>query len=308
MTGARVLVLIPSYNHGPFIKARVLSVLNQNLTEVEASIDVRLIDDGSSDGTMAILESIEDERFRTHRRAVNSGSPFTAWVEACDLLREGGHDFIWIAESDDRAAPDFLMHGLSAMARESKAVIYYTHSWYIDERDLIIGHSINYLKKYFPAMSWVQPFTLTGRDFIAGALLSGMAIPNMSSALIRADAFCQAMDPCYANFRLAADWIFAIAVSKLGRIIFDPRDANYFRHHARTARSETNLARVVAEHMSATHSAFITGWCEDEAYRAQMRVWAEMYRHERVSRKEFTELVRKIAPEMLDEFLSFLPR
>ena len=311
MVEARVLVLIPSFNHGAFIEARVRSVLNQRfgaaLDGNKISLDVRLIDDGSSDNTMRVLDGIKDPRFAARQRQVNSGSPFTAWIEACEILQAGRHDFIWIAESDDRAAPDFLTHGLAAMACEPEAVLYYTHSWYVDERDLIIGHSINYLKKNFPEIEWGRPTTVDGKDFIAGTLLRGMAIPNMSSALIRAGAFRDAVEPTYGKFRLAADWIFAIALSRYGKILFDPRDANYFRHHQRTARGEANHARVVAEHMSATRAAYLTGLCKKEAYVAQMQVWAGAYRHERVARSDLIDLICKVNPEALDELLAFIP-
>lgn len=306
MNNARVLVLIPSYNHGPFIETRIQSVLDQNLNKTGAKIDVHLIDDGSNDATMDILASISDHRFTAHQRPLNSGSPFTAWMDACHILDTGDYTHIWIAESDDYASPDFLSGGLDAMENEPRSVLYYTHSWFINERDLIIGHSINYLKKYFPKTNWSARTIFEGQVFISELLLRGMAIPNMSSALIRADAFREAMEPDFVNFRLAADWVFAISVSRLGRILFDPVDANYFRHHERTARHEANHARIVAEHMSATRAAFLKGLCEEADYREQMNVWAGMFRHERVARKDFIEIVHKINHHELGEFLSFI--
>jgi glycosyltransferase involved in cell wall biosynthesis len=303
MAQPRVLVVIPSYNHGGFIEARVRSVLAQGAGD----LDVRFIDDGSNDQTMEVMAGIVDPRLSVRQREVNSGSPFTAWIEACDILREGGHDYIWIAESDDRAAPDFLEHGLAAMEADSDAVFYYTHSWYVNERDLIIGHSINYLKRQFPNVDWSKTQTIKGDDYVAGCLLRGMAVPNMSSALIRADAFCKAVEPEFRQYRLAADWLFAIAISTLGNVIFDPRDANYFRHHARTARSEAQQARVVVEHMSAALAAFSTGLCDTQAYETQMKIWAGMYAHEKVKRGDFLAMAQVVNPDALAEFLTYLP-
>ena len=303
MAEANVLVIIPSYNHGRFIEARVRSVLQQTA----GHLDVRLIDDGSSDQTMTVLEGIRDPRLIVSQRPENSGSPFTAWIETCDILAEGRHDYVWIAESDDRAAPDFLANGLMHLEKSRDAALYYTHSWFIDERDLIIGHSINYLKKYFPELDWSTFFSIDGHEYVRTCLLRGMAIPNMSSALIRAGPFSRAVNPEFRRFRLAADWIFAIALSCQGAILFDPRDSNYFRHHSRTARSEAHSARVVVEHMSAAHAAFATGLCEEDDYRAQMTVWSGMYRHEKVNRIEFIAMANNINPHAINELLSFLP-
>lgn len=303
MANPRVLVIIPSYNHGSFIEARVRSVLGQTA----GHLDVRLIDDGSTDETMEVVAGISDHRLQARQRELNSGSPFTAWIEAAEVLRKGDHQYIWIAESDDRAEPDFLEHGLSELEKNKDAVLYFTHSWYVDVHDLIIGHSINYLKKHFASVDWARRQEFGGHSFIRDCLLRGMAIPNMSSALMRADAFSAAVKPEYHRYRLAADWLFAIAMSMQGSVIFDPRDANHFRHHPRTARGEAELARVVVEHMSAAHAAYATGLCPVDAYRSQMEVWAAMYRHENVNREDFVGLAQIVNPDLLAEFLSYLP-
>lgn len=303
MPDPKVLVVIPSYNHADFIDARVRSVLDQSAGQ----LDVRLIDDGSTDQTMGVMAGITDPRLQVRQREVNSGSPFTAWIETAEILSEGRHDYVWIAESDDRAELDFLEHGLTQLEHSRRSVLYFTHSWYVDLHDLIIGHSINYLKKHFASVDWSSRQELDGDRLIRDCLLRGMVIPNMSSALMRADAFRAAVKPEYSRFGLAADWLFAIGISIQGSVIFDPRDANHFRHHPRTARGETRLARVVTEHMSATHAAYATGLCQRDAYRAQMEIWANMYRHERIKREDFISICQKVSPDLLTEFLTFLP-
>lgn len=59
-----VAVVIPAYNSGEFIREAVESVLRQSLT----SIEVIVIDDGSTDNTQQVLGSISDDRLTVLRQ------------------------------------------------------------------------------------------------------------------------------------------------------------------------------------------------------------------------------------------------
>lgn len=297
-----VFVLIPSYNHGRFIHDRVMSVLNQG----HRDLDVMLIDDGSTDSTMEVLSKINDPRFKAVRREVNSGTPFAAWYDAREIIRAGSYRYIWIAESDDRAASDFLERGVAALGSNPAASLYFCHSWFIDERDLILGHSINYLSGQFPDLDWRERWIMPGPEFSRATLVRGMSVPNMSSALMRADAFCAALTPDLSRYKLAADWIFAASIARHGDVIFDPVDNNFFRHHARTSRSEAAHARVVFEHMCATYSAYRFGKVDRNAYQSQMKILGGMYRYERVRLEDFFRVGAKISKSRLLRFLPFV--
>jgi glycosyltransferase involved in cell wall biosynthesis len=303
MPSPSVLVLVPSYNHGAFIGDRIRSILSQTFGEFE----LHVIDDCSTDSTRDVLSGLSDHRLRATIRTRNSGSPFSAWLDASDLLKSGQFDYVWIAESDDRAEPHFLERAVEALGKSPSVSIYYCHSWFIDDADLIIGHSINYLKQIFAGTDWDNGWQMSGEEFIGNCLIKGMAIPNMSSALIRANAFMAAVRPSFARYKLAADWMFAIHTASTGDVIFDAWDGNYFRHHQRTSRKETNTSRMLFEHMSATRAAYLSGAVDRKTYSEQMRVWTGMYRRERVpiidflrsgwrvSRSDLPECLRKLA-------------
>lgn len=286
-----MLALVPSYNHGSFIGDRIKSVLDQT----HANLELHVIDDASSDQTMRVLSAFSDDRMTVTRRPVNSGSPFTAWLDAAEILDTGSFDYVWVAESDDRAERHFVERGVSALDGFDDASIYYCHSWFIDDDDLIIGHSINYLNRIFPDVDWNRGWRMSGTDFIRRCLVRGMAIPNMSSALVRASVFRSALRSSIARYKLAADWIFAIETASRGEVIFDPWDGNHFRHHERTSRKETHLSRMLFEHMSATRTAYLSGTVDRHTYSAQMRVWVDMFRRERVSISEFVNWGWKIS-------------
>jgi Glycosyl transferase family 2 len=62
-----VSVVLPSYNHAPFVAAAVESVLNQTITDIELIV----VDDGSTDGTPEIVANIQDPRLRLVRLGEN---------------------------------------------------------------------------------------------------------------------------------------------------------------------------------------------------------------------------------------------
>jgi glycosyltransferase involved in cell wall biosynthesis len=69
---AEVTVLMPVYNGLPYVKEAIASVQKQTLSDWQAII----IDDGSTDGTLAYLRSLDDPRIRIETR--KNGGPAAA--------------------------------------------------------------------------------------------------------------------------------------------------------------------------------------------------------------------------------------
>lgn len=299
----QVLVLVPSYNHGRFISKRLQTVLDQTYT----SLQLLVIDDGSSDNTAAELSKFHDTRLRVMRRSFNSGSPFTAWIEARDELIKAHYDYIWIAESDDFAETTFLERGLRELQNTPSAALYYCHSWMIDEEDLIIGHSINYLRQNFPQIQWQHNWHMEGPRFASQLLLNGMAIPNMSSALIRADAFSAAVEPSLCNFKLAGDWAFSMRLATQGSVIFDSWDGNSFRQHARTSRRETETPRALLEYMVATYYAYIYAGAPKGNVAKQLAVWSRICKENHIQLASLSSICDPHLRPYLDDILACLP-
>jgi glycosyltransferase involved in cell wall biosynthesis len=92
---ARVSVVLPAYNAGPYLRPAVLSVLSERLEGLEAIV----VDDGSTDGS---LDSIADLPARVVRQrnlgeaaARNAGvraaeGDFVTFLDGDDLLAAGG--------------------------------------------------------------------------------------------------------------------------------------------------------------------------------------------------------------------------
>lgn len=65
----KVSIIIPTYNRADVLKASVQSVLQQSYTDFELLI----IDDGSTDNTDIVVESINDKRIRYLKMSENKG-------------------------------------------------------------------------------------------------------------------------------------------------------------------------------------------------------------------------------------------
>ena len=122
-----VSVIIPNYNHEPYLRQRIDSVLAQTFGDFE----VILLDDCSSDSSPTIIES-----YRHHPKVSrivlneqNSGSTFAQWKRGLALARGR---YVWIAESDDYADPEFLATLVPLLDADPSAAMAFTGSHMVD--------------------------------------------------------------------------------------------------------------------------------------------------------------------------------
>ena len=100
----RVSIIVPNYNYCRYLEARLQSLSNQTI----APYEIIVLDDVSTDNSREWLdENLERicpgaESFYNER---NSGSAFGQWLAG---VRRARGDYVWIAEADDIAEPEFL--------------------------------------------------------------------------------------------------------------------------------------------------------------------------------------------------------
>jgi glycosyltransferase involved in cell wall biosynthesis len=109
MTQPVISVIIPTYNYRQFLRECLESVFAQTFRDIE----VIVIDDGSTDDTPAILDSISEHRLK-HFRIPNSGIPCALNVG----LRHAQGEFIAFLDADDRWRPQKLGTELNLMRAE----------------------------------------------------------------------------------------------------------------------------------------------------------------------------------------------
>jgi glycosyltransferase involved in cell wall biosynthesis len=106
-TGPIVSVVIPAYNSARTIRATVRSALDQE----DVALEVIVVDDGSSDNTPELVETIADPRVRLVRQP-NGGAPSARNTG----IQHATGDWVAFLDSDDLWVPHKLKAQLSALA------------------------------------------------------------------------------------------------------------------------------------------------------------------------------------------------
>jgi glycosyltransferase involved in cell wall biosynthesis len=95
-----ISVVMPAYNHADFIEESILSVLNQEFSDLELLVG----DDGSSDDTVARARKIKDHRVQVFQNPVNRG----AALSLSELIGRARGKYVAIINSDDAWLPGKL--------------------------------------------------------------------------------------------------------------------------------------------------------------------------------------------------------
>lgn len=104
MSGHKVAVIIPCYNGERFLGQAIKGVLRQ--TQPVAEIIV--VDDGSSDGSVAIARSFKGVRCIEQRNAGVAAARNTGFDSSSS-------EFVWFLDADDRPMPDTVAKCLAAL-------------------------------------------------------------------------------------------------------------------------------------------------------------------------------------------------
>jgi len=167
---------------------------------------------------------------------VNSGSTFKQWAKG--FIHCSG-DYIWIAESDDLAHPDFLVKLVAQLDNHEKAIMSYCQSYEINNCGNIIGDYCRHTDDLNDAL-WNVDFSMSGEKFVNNYLIHRNCIPNVSAILFRRDAF-HFLDNKIKSCKYIGDWIFYIKILKNRELTFISDKLNYFRTHLATTRSGKTL-------------------------------------------------------------------
>jgi glycosyltransferase involved in cell wall biosynthesis len=224
-----VSVIVPSYNHAVFLTERLKSIKNQTYTNIE----IILLDDASNDDSVDVLEKFkqcEKRVVHTDYSVENSGQTNTQWIKGVERAQG---DYIWIAESDDVASPEFLAVLLAEFAVNEDIALAYCDSLIIDKLgDSIGGYdygSTNYKN------IWQQSFIKDGVDLIRDYFIFLNIIPNVSAVLFNKEHLQKAL--VVNDLKYCADWSCYIRLAITHKIAFVHQKLNQFRQHINTTRN-----------------------------------------------------------------------
>jgi glycosyltransferase involved in cell wall biosynthesis len=124
-----ISVIIPAYQAEHFVAGAVHSALRQT----HRTLEVIVVDDGSTDGTAARLASITDPRLRVLRQE-NAG---TAAARNAALEQAQG-SYVAFLDSDDRWFPEKLATELAILQNATTIGIAYSSHYAVDDRGALL--------------------------------------------------------------------------------------------------------------------------------------------------------------------------
>jgi glycosyltransferase involved in cell wall biosynthesis len=224
----QVSVIVPNYNHAKFLRARLDSILNQTFQDFE----LILLDDCSTDTSVEILQLYAGQSRVSHFvvNDQNSGSPFVQWERGLVLARG---EFIWIAESDDVAEPEFLERMVRILHEYSHVAMVYCRSVVIDQHGGRHGE-LQWLRNFCGSVL-DHDYVVSGAHEIRRHLAFMNTIPNASSVLFRSSALRQIRMP--VDMRFCGDWKVYLDLLKAADLAYLSRPLNLYRsEHSESTR------------------------------------------------------------------------
>ena len=227
----KVSVIIPNYNHAKYLVQRIESVLMQTLCDME----VVIMDDCSPDNSREIIERYarQDDRIRVVYNEQNSGNTFKQWNKG---IGEAIGEYVWIAESDDYAAPNLLEVLVAQLDADSAIGIAYCDSWLTDETNEVNLTDQGYLHRVNP-VQWAHSFTSDGIDLIRHYMSFVNVIPNASAVVLRRSLLAE-IGPAITDYKLAGDWLYWGRILSVTKVAYVAERLNYFRQHTNNVRSK----------------------------------------------------------------------
>jgi len=214
-----VSVIIPNYNHAPYLKERIDSVLTQEFQDFE----VIILDDKSPDNSLEVINQYQGHPKVSHIIAneQNTGNTFIQWERGISLAKG---KYIWIAESDDVAEPQLLGTLVGQLQAHPQAVVAYCHSQMID------SHGKPMEMTWHPKGSSGKTETYDGMTFNRKKMLVKNHIYNASMVVFSKSVF-PLIPKDYQQYRYCGDWLFWTYVCTQGQVIEVCKQLNHYRQH-----------------------------------------------------------------------------
>lgn len=251
-----VSVIVPNFNHAPYLKQRIDSILGQTYQDFE----LILLDDNSSDSSREVMESYRSNPHVSHVvfNEVNSGSAFRQWDKGIALAKG---EWIWVAESDDYAEHTFLERLMGEVVKEPDSVLAYSATYWVDQQG----------KKLWETPHSDKVNIYSGHDFIRRKLSVCNSIANVSESLFRRDKFRPTESHHYEHMRLCGDWFFYILLAEQGSVVEVEEPLSYYRqhnsnissdaeHHGLTFLEGSEVLEYMIEHCRLKARDYAQGW------------------------------------------------
>lgn len=250
LVGPLVSVIVPSFNQGRFIRETIDSILDQDYRPLE----VLVIDGGSTDSTVRVLESYREypelkwwsESDKGVTDAVNKG-----------LTRAAG-EILSIQSSDDVYLPGAIRVAVEVLTAQKDVALVYGDVEYIDEYSRPIGQDI------------LGPFDLN-------SYLGRFSYIPQPSAFFRASA-AKEIEGWRKQVSYAADADYWLRIAIRHKVLKFDQVIGRYRYHAE--QRDTQRAKIARDWELTVRDLLSSGRLDNSSKRfARMGIYLARYRY-----------------------------
>jgi len=219
-----VSIIVPTFNRAEILPRTLDSALTQS---GDYSLEVIVIDDGSSDATAAVVRQIAARDHRVRYFFQENGGPSRARNTGLKLARG---KFVQFLDDDDVLHPEKIKRQLSVLAQRPDADVCYCQVRLLNPGDRSVGPFVGRCNQHHPDL--------------AAAFLSGFPFPA-HSPLYRRTVFLES-----GNWReeleLYEDWEFNFRVGLVARHpVWVPQTLAFYNRHSGARLSRISEAKAV---------------------------------------------------------------
>lgn len=271
----KVSVVVPCYNHEPFLKERLETIYHQTYKNFE----VILLDDCSKDKSRDILLEYKN-KYPNITKVIfnekNSGSPYKQWEKG---INNADGDLIWIAESDDFSDLHFLEEHVKSFADES-VMLSFSPSQFVKNGE-VVDSSVKNLADCINPEIWEKSFKVPAPVFVENLLGLKNVIINVSACLFRNFNSSTLKASKWTEYRLCGDWIFYLNLISGGFVVYRANPANFYRiHDASTSLNVQKQLLYYSEHQEVAREILKIYDCSEKTIRRHWHILAERYKRE----------------------------
>lgn len=226
-------VVVPNYNYEDYLPERLETIADQTFQDFE----VILLDDVSSDGSVALLEAFARKRpgTRVVVNEQNSGAPSGQWLKGMAMANA---ELVWVAEADDSCKPELLAR-LLPYFEDRNVFLGYVKSVPIGPNGEVYGdYETSYLNRISNGR-WSQSHVATDHEEANQGLGIANCIPNASSAVFRRFEPETEFADTVRSMRLCGDWYFYLHAMRGGLVAYWNDELNLHRRHPQTVTQTT---------------------------------------------------------------------
>lgn len=244
-----ISVVIPAYNAEHTILETIASVQQQTFSDFELIV----INDGSTDRTLELLQNVEDERLKIF--SYENGGLSVARNRG---ITHATGEFIAFLDADDLWTPDKLELQLTALQQHSEAGIAYSWTNYVDEQGKLLDTGVH----------------LFFEGDVQAELLVNNFIASGSNPLIRRRAIESVgeFDPTCAG---CADWDYWLRLSAKWSFVVVPKHQILYRQSSSSMSSKVKLMEEAG--FRVVEKAFQAAPPELQALKNRSLAWIYQY-------------------------------